>query len=250
MEAVLFAIATAAGITALWWRQLRPPPPRQLASAFDGDAEVVLHVAQHEARARDQALSSLHLLYGLLQDETITAAIREAGHDPEAVEDRVLRVLEEQPADEPDLTREIEYACGRAWASAAASERKAGSRDLWAYLSETRAEMVLEAAGVPRVAVLFRLCHGAEPPTDAPGGDVHVVLRNDDFTTRDFVEQILARCFGLPPAEAHARMMQTHTEGRAVVGRFGVAEARAKIREVRELAREQGHPLWIGIEPI
>ena len=45
-------------------------------------------------------------------------------------------------------------------------------------------------------------------------------------------------------------MMQTHTEGRAIVGRYRPAEARAKIEEARGRARAGGFPLWIGVEPI
>jgi ATP-dependent Clp protease adapter protein ClpS len=45
-------------------------------------------------------------------------------------------------------------------------------------------------------------------------------------------------------------MMQTHTEGRAVIGRFRPDDARAKIEDVRARARASGFPLWIGHEPI
>jgi hypothetical protein len=34
-----------------------------------------------------------------------------------------------------------------------------------------------------------------------------------------------------------------------VIGRFTAAAARAKIGEVRALARAQAFPLWIGTEP-
>ena len=40
-----------------------------------------------------------------------------------------------------------------------------------------------------------------------------------------------------------------HTEGRAVVARLPAATARAKILEVRELAKPRAYPLWIASEP-
>lgn len=265
MEAVLLALAAAAGAGALWWQSSRPR--RALPSAFEPDADVALHVAGHEARTRGQAIASMHLLYGLVQDETITTALRDVGCDPDLLEDRTLSALAAiGPSHE--LTEEIDYVYGRALHSAYSAGRKVSCRDLWAYLAGSAAHVVVTAAGVSHVAVLFRLCHGAEPPPysvePAPGlqaapgspinappiGDVHVVLRNDDYTTRDFVCEILERTFTFNTSDSNARMMQTHTEGRAIIGRFSAAEAKAKILEVREAAREHGFPLWIGIEPI
>ena len=111
--------------------------------------------------------------------------------------------------------------------------------------------MLVNAAGVSSVAVLFLLFHGEEPEiAEGLAGDVHVVLRNDHYTTREFVCDVLDRVFELPPAEATARMQTTHEQGRAVVGRYTVREAREKIQETRRLARSRGFPLWIGVEPV
>ena len=76
------------------------------------------------------------------------------------------------------------------------------------------------------------------------------MLRNDDYTTRDFVCGLLTGTFGYTEDVAEVRMMQTHTEGRGVVGRFRADDAKAKILKARELARSAGYPLWIGIEPV
>jgi ATP-dependent Clp protease adaptor protein ClpS len=74
------------------------------------------------------------------------------------------------------------------------------------------------------------------------------VLRNDDYTTRDFVTEILQDVFPLSEADAETRMMQVHTEGRGIVGRFRLDVARGKIDEVRRRARESVFPLWVGVE--
>ncbi len=241
----------AAGMGALWWRHLRPPAARALASVFDGDAEVALHVASHEARTRNEPLSSLHVLYGLIQDETIATAIRGGGGDVSALEDRVLAALDARPHpdtgdDEDDGHRVYSYAASHAHHA----NRRAGVVDLWAYLRVSDAAALLADAEVARV--LFWLCHGeATPLSDAIGtADVHVVLRNDDYTTQELVCEVLTDVFGLPSEEAIARMLETHTTGRAIAGRYRPAEARDKILEVRARARQRGFPLWIGLEPI
>jgi ATP-dependent Clp protease adapter protein ClpS len=99
--------------------------------------------------------------------------------------------------------------------------------------------------------VLFVLFHGhAEPDlaVDEPR-DVLVVLRNDHYTTQTFVCTVLRDVFELPDGMAETVMRATHTDGRAVVGRFTAAAARSKIAAARALARAQTFPLWIGVEP-
>jgi ATP-dependent Clp protease adaptor protein ClpS len=255
MDAVLIALAAAAGAGALWWHQQRQLPARSramLASAFDGDAEVVLHVAQHECAQRGQALSSIHVLYGLVQDEAICEVVRALGHDPEAVENLVLAALDEtRSVEHAQVTERFHHLYAHAIYTAQHAGRKASRVDLWAYLAGSDAAELLARAGVEHVDVLFRLYHRHPPtPLDGHSGDVHVVLRNDDYTTRDFVCEVLTSVFGYDEEAAETRMMQTHTEGRGVVGRFAIAEAKPKIQRVRELARTRGYPLWIGIEPI
>ena len=249
MDTVVFALV-AAGMGALWWRHyLRAGETRRahaLGTVFDGDAEVVLHVAAHEARAREQPLTSLHVLYGLLQDETIATAVRETGGDPSALEDRVHAALDEKTERDPDDGARV---YGYAAHHAHESERSATPRDLWAYLRGSDAARIVEPSAIAKV--LFELCHGSEPAARAEGiADVHVVLRNDDYTTQQFVTHVLEDVFALSAEDAATRMMETHTQGRAVIGRFRPDEARAKIEEVRSRARDSGFPLWIGYEPI
>jgi ATP-dependent Clp protease adaptor protein ClpS len=249
VDPVVFALV-AASMGALWWRHYlragQARATRALGTVFDGDAEVVLHVATHEARAREQPLTSVHVLYGLLQDETIASALRETGSDPAALEDRVHAALDQRIERDPDDGARV---YGYAAHHAHASERSATPRDLWAYLRGSDAARLIEPSGIAKV--LFKLCHGSELDARADGtADVHVVLRNDDYTTQQFVTHVLEEVFGLDASTAAARMMQTHTEGRTVIGRFRPDDARAKIEQVRASARASGFPLWIGYEPI
>lgn len=244
--------ALAAGLGAYMWRARRPEP-KQLGSAFDGDAEVALHVAGHEARTRGQPLTAYHILYGLLQDEAITDAVRSIECDPDALEDRVIAELDRIPAGSIELTDDANELLGHAAGAAHHHGRKAGRVDLAVHVQKSEAAPVLDAASW--VSVVFLLVHGRKEPQigqlgDTIAGDVHVVLRNDDYTTIEFVSETLCRVFGLAEVEAKARMMTAHTSGRSVIGRYRIDEARAKIDEARKLAHAGGHPLWIGVEPV
>jgi ATP-dependent Clp protease adaptor protein ClpS len=235
-----------AGFGAYWWRHMRPlrPPPTRLAP----DADVAVHVALHEASSRRQELSSLHVLYGLLQDDDVIAAIRTAGGDPDALEDRVLAALATATdGAHADGQRII----GRAATLAHLAGRQASCTDLWAALTVAHAATLIDDSKLGRGAVLFALFHGGRDPdvTLPDDRDVFVVLRNDHYTTQEFVCSVLRDVFALPEAHASAIMLTTHTTGRAVIGRFTAAAARAKIAEVRALARAQAFPLWIGVEP-
>jgi ATP-dependent Clp protease adaptor protein ClpS len=126
-------------------------------------------------------------------------------------------------------------------------ERKVTVVDLWARLAVLRDAKLLE---VPADELLFLLVHGMPaPPPDLEGRtECHVILRNDDFTTQELVMQILRDVFELSEADAYTRMMQTHTEGKTIVGRYKLAVARDKIIAARSRARAQTMPLWIAPE--
>jgi ATP-dependent Clp protease adaptor protein ClpS len=237
-----------ASLGAYWWRHLRPARPQlTVGDLFAPDAEVALHVATHEATTRRQAMSSLHVLYGLLQDEALVAAITGAGGNPDALEDRVLAALDAPATTPEDVGALIDFVAAQAHHAA----RHATCVDLWAALRGSAAAQLLDDSGLDRRAVLFVLFHGHAEPDLAvvEQRDVLVVLRNDHFTTQTFVCTVLRDVFELPDGMAETVMRATHTDGRAVVGRFTAAAARSKIAAARALARAQTFPLWIGVEP-
>jgi ATP-dependent Clp protease adaptor protein ClpS len=108
---------------------------------------------------------------------------------------------------------------------------------------------LLEAPPLTGDALMFALVHGEVPPATLPREThVHVVLRNDDYTSQQLVEHVLETSFGLEPARAHEVMRTAHTDGKAIVGRFAVEVAREQITKARELARASHAPLWLGVE--
>ena len=248
MADVGFIAMIVAGLGVSWWRHLRRAPRRLTAGdVLDTDAEVALHVASHEARSRGQDLSSLHILYGLLQVDTVTEAIATSGGDASALEDRVLAALR-APID--TAHDDGEGVLRVAIAVASRGGRKTTCTDLWAYLGDSRAGALIDTA-LDRGAILFALFHGGRAPevSTSDERDVFVVLRNDHYTTHTFVCEVLRDVFALPDAQAAEITQAAHTTGRAVIGRFSTAAARAKLREVRVRASAHAFPLWVGVEP-
>jgi ATP-dependent Clp protease adaptor protein ClpS len=76
-----------------------------------------------------------------------------------------------------------------------------------------------------------------------------VLLLNDDYTTMDFVIEILETVFNKGPAEAYRIMMAVHTQGQGLCGVYPLEVAETKVATVVELARGSGFPLRAAMEP-
>lgn len=76
-----------------------------------------------------------------------------------------------------------------------------------------------------------------------------VILHNDDFTTMEFVVMMLRNVFFKTDAEAETLMMQVHREGKAVAGTYTKDIATSKVQKATRMARENGFPLRLTIEP-
>jgi ATP-dependent Clp protease adaptor protein ClpS len=76
-----------------------------------------------------------------------------------------------------------------------------------------------------------------------------VFLLNDDYTTMDFVIEVLETVFHKQPAEAFRIMMMVHTQGKGLCGVYPHEVAETKVDTVIESAREHGYPLRAAMEP-
>ncbi len=76
-----------------------------------------------------------------------------------------------------------------------------------------------------------------------------VVIHNDDFTTMDFVVKILKEIFFMDEENAMALMLAVHHANKAVVGLYTYDVAHSKVRKATRMAREEGFPLRLTVEP-
>jgi len=76
-----------------------------------------------------------------------------------------------------------------------------------------------------------------------------VLLLNDDYTTMDFVVEVLESIFNKSPADAFRIMMAVHTQGKGLCGVYPHEVAETKVETVMERARENGFPLRAAMEP-
>ena len=76
-----------------------------------------------------------------------------------------------------------------------------------------------------------------------------VLLHNDDYTTREFVVEVLRGAFHHSEGDAVRIMLHVHYNGIGVAGVFTREVAETKVRTVEELAREREYPLRLTMEP-
>lgn len=79
---------------------------------------------------------------------------------------------------------------------------------------------------------------------------VAVLLHNDDYTTMEFVIEVLRLFFRKSEAEAMPIMLCVHQEGKGVAGIYTPDIAETKVVQVHEYARSRGFPLRCSSEPI
>ena len=75
-----------------------------------------------------------------------------------------------------------------------------------------------------------------------------VILFNDDYTTMEFVVEVLQRFFAMDRERALQIMLKVHNEGSAVCGIYSLDVAETKVAQVTEFAKQHGHPLRCGME--
>ena len=76
-----------------------------------------------------------------------------------------------------------------------------------------------------------------------------VLLHNDDYTTREFVVQVLHSVFHRSEQDAIRIMLHVHQNGVGVAGVFTREVAETKMQRTERLARQQEFPLRLTMEP-
>ncbi|MEO7097195.1 MAG: ATP-dependent Clp protease adaptor ClpS [Polyangiales bacterium] len=103
------------------------------------------------------------------------------------------------------------------------------------------------------------------PPTGAPDEDSDlaveqvrktqrpkrwkVIFHNDDYTTREFVIEVLMRFFEKDESEATFIMLSVHHKGHGVAGLYPKDVAETKVDKASKHARQAGMPLKVTAEP-
>jgi len=75
-----------------------------------------------------------------------------------------------------------------------------------------------------------------------------VLLHNDDYTTMEFVVEILMAIFHKSLLEAKRIMLNIHRVGQAVCGTYTYDIAQTKVYQVKQLAKKSGFPLLATLE--
>lgn len=76
-----------------------------------------------------------------------------------------------------------------------------------------------------------------------------VLLHNDNYTTMDFVVEILQDVFRKPADAAVRIMLAVHQAGVGVAGVYVKSVAEMKVKAVHDRARDAGYPLRCSMEP-
>jgi ATP-dependent Clp protease adaptor protein ClpS len=77
-----------------------------------------------------------------------------------------------------------------------------------------------------------------------------VILHNDDYTTMEFVIEVLMFVFGKTEPEATLIMLNVHRNGVGVCGVYTAEIAETKVTSVTHEARKRGYPLKCTMEEV
>ncbi len=77
-----------------------------------------------------------------------------------------------------------------------------------------------------------------------------VLLHNDDYTSMEFVIEVLMHLFHRTLADAERIMLDIHKKEKGVCGIYTHQIAETKVHQVKELAKANGFPLLATMEAV
>jgi len=84
---------------------------------------------------------------------------------------------------------------------------------------------------------------------DAPK-QYKVLLHNDDYTSMEFVIEVLMHVFHKNLANSEKIMLEIHQAGKGTCGIFTHEIAETKVHQVKQLAKTNGFPLLATMEEV
>jgi ATP-dependent Clp protease adaptor protein ClpS len=75
-----------------------------------------------------------------------------------------------------------------------------------------------------------------------------VIMHNDDYTTMEFVVDILMKVFNKSASEATKVMLDVHKRGSGIAGIYPYDIAVTKVSRAQGEAREKGFPLKLSLK--
>ena len=77
-----------------------------------------------------------------------------------------------------------------------------------------------------------------------------VIMFNDDYTTMEFVVELLTQIYNKSAAEAEKIMMDVHKAGHGVAGIYSYDIALTKAGTAMSWAKEEGFPFKLSVEEV
>ena len=78
----------------------------------------------------------------------------------------------------------------------------------------------------------------------------NVIMHNDDFTSMEFVVEILMDIFHKNEIEAQRLMLMVHEKGKAAVGAYPYDIAVTKVQTAAARAKQEGFPFRLTVEEV
>ncbi|WBW99315.1 ATP-dependent Clp protease adaptor ClpS [Oceanirhabdus sp. W0125-5] len=75
-----------------------------------------------------------------------------------------------------------------------------------------------------------------------------VIMHNDDYTSMEFVIEVLVQIFGKSVPEATNVMYEVHEKGQGIAGIYSFDIAKTKQLEAMSIAESEGFPFNLTIE--